>query len=142
MKRFQLVRDVDVSGVSGIGVVAEGVVWDNNKATVHWFGERQSIVMWDSIEDAIAIHGHGGATRVVWIDEDPHTTLTWDEMVDFVVRLGGQASYAVGVFEGYTGIVPMPSEIERMIGALRPHIDDMAKAVDDIIKIEIARRKS
>lgn len=69
MRRFELHRDHDVSGVSGTGVVAEGVVFSDDTAVVRWRGERRSTVVWPSIEDVEVIHGHGGATRIVWVDE-------------------------------------------------------------------------
>lgn len=65
-RTFQLHRDHDVSGVSGEGVVADGVVFPDGVAVVRWRGDRQSTVVWPSVEDVIAIHGHGGATRLVW----------------------------------------------------------------------------
>lgn len=68
MRRFQLHRDVDVSGVSGTGVVADGVAFDDGVTVVHWRGERRSTVVWPSVDDVEVIHGHGGATRLVWID--------------------------------------------------------------------------
>lgn len=68
MRRFELHRDVDVSGVSGTGVVAEGVAFADETAVIRWLGPRSSTVIWSSIADAIAIHGHGGATRFVWFD--------------------------------------------------------------------------
>ena len=64
---FQLHRDTDVSGVSGTGVVADGAVFPDGTTVVRWRGERQSTVVWPSIEDVRVIHGHGGATRVVWL---------------------------------------------------------------------------
>lgn len=64
-----MVRDVDVSGISGTGIVAEGVVFDNGKTVIHWFGERQSIVVWELLEDAIEIHGHNGNTQFVFEQE-------------------------------------------------------------------------
>ena len=67
-RRFQLERDVDVSGVSGTGVVADGVAFSDGTVVIHWRGVRQSTVVWPAIEDVGAIHGHGGATRIVWID--------------------------------------------------------------------------
>ena len=66
---FQLHRDEDVTGVSGIGVVADGVVFPDGVAVVRWRGDRQSTVVWPSIEDVEAIHGHNGATRIVWTFE-------------------------------------------------------------------------
>ena len=79
-RRFTLVRDHDPTGVTGTGHVANGVQWPDGTATVRWASDRASTVHWDRIEDAIAIHGHGGATRIVWTDEatpsTENTTLT------------------------------------------------------------------
>jgi hypothetical protein len=68
MKRFQLVRDVDISGVSGTGIVADGVQFSDGTTVVHWRGERRSTVVWPSIHDVQAIHGHNGATHIEWLD--------------------------------------------------------------------------
>lgn len=69
MRRFQLHRDVDVSGISGVGVVAEGVEFSDGTAVVRWVtGDHRSTVVWDRIEAVEAIHGHGGATRIIWLD--------------------------------------------------------------------------
>jgi hypothetical protein len=70
-RRFHLQRDHDVTGVSGTGVVAEGVLWPDGTASVRWLGERPSIVFWDDISHAEYVHGHGGATRIVWDDPEP-----------------------------------------------------------------------
>ncbi|MCK9896952.1 hypothetical protein [Frankia sp. AgB32] len=67
-RRFQLDRQVDVSGVSGTGIVADGVRWPDGSADVRWRGDRPSAVHWDRMEHAEQIHGHGGATRIVWLD--------------------------------------------------------------------------
>jgi transcriptional regulator with XRE-family HTH domain len=68
---FWLQRDHDVSGVSGTGIVAHGCLWPDGTASVRWTGERPSTVFWDSIDDAIAVHGHGGHTRIVFADGGP-----------------------------------------------------------------------
>lgn len=67
-RRFNLVRYVDHTGVSGVGNVAEGVMFSDGSVVLHWFGEHSSIVVWRSLDDAIAVHGHNGATRVEWVD--------------------------------------------------------------------------
>ena len=68
-RRFELVRDVDVSGISGTGVVAEGVEFSDGTVVIRWItGDHRSTVVWPNIGDVEAIHGHGGATRVHWID--------------------------------------------------------------------------
>lgn len=68
MRRFQLVRDVDVSGVSGTGHVCDGVQFASGTVVIHWNGEHPSVVVWNSLDDAMAVHGHHGTTRVEWID--------------------------------------------------------------------------
>ncbi len=63
---FQLHRTTDFSGVSGTGVVAHGVVFPDGVVVVRWRGERASTVVWGSLDDVLAIHGHDGATQIVW----------------------------------------------------------------------------
>jgi hypothetical protein len=68
---FRLQRDTDISGISGTGRVADGVLWPDGTVTIRWRGARPSTVGWNGIEDVEAINGHGGATRIVWVDADP-----------------------------------------------------------------------
>lgn len=70
MRRFQLHRDRDVSGVSGEGVVAEGVQWSDGWVTTHWLGYHASTVTWHlpGMVSPEHVHGHAGATRIVWLD--------------------------------------------------------------------------
>ncbi|MFD5678575.1 hypothetical protein [Streptomyces sp. NPDC127040] len=67
-RRFYLQRNTDISGVSGTGRVADGILWTDGSADVRWRGDRPSAVHWDRFEDAVAVHGHGGATTIVWLD--------------------------------------------------------------------------
>lgn len=68
LKIFFLERNHDVSGVSGTGIVAEGCLFDSGEAVVYWLGEHSSINVYKSIEDVIYVHGHNGATKVVFKD--------------------------------------------------------------------------
>ncbi|WP_411119009.1 hypothetical protein [Streptomyces sp. 058-1L] len=68
-RRFYLQRNHDVTGASGTGRVADGVLWPDGTATLRWRGDRASTVHWDRIEDADAVHGHGGHTVIVWLDD-------------------------------------------------------------------------
>ena len=65
---FQLIRAVDVTGISGTGLVAWGVQFPDGKVVTRWNGSIAQTCVWDSIEEVEAIHGHGGATQVVWAD--------------------------------------------------------------------------
>jgi len=70
-RRFHLERDHDVTGVSGSGHVADGVLFPDGAVAIRWRGEHRSTVCWDApdgIQHAEAIHGHHGATWIVWDD--------------------------------------------------------------------------
>ena len=69
-RRFYLERVEDVSGVSGVGVVAEGVEFSDGTCAMRWLtkGKPASTVIHESIGAVEALHGHGGATYVVRID--------------------------------------------------------------------------
>jgi hypothetical protein len=70
-RRFRLVRHHDVSGVSGTGPVAEGVQFTDGAVALRWYGDYPTTTVWDGIESVVAIHGHGGATVVEWLDPEP-----------------------------------------------------------------------
>lgn len=67
-RMFTLVRDSDISGISGTGTVAEGVQYSDGRVSLRWVTPRaRSTVAYDSILDVVEIHGHAGSTRVVWL---------------------------------------------------------------------------
>lgn len=68
MRRFLLIRDEDVSGVSGTGVVAEGVVFATGKVVLSWCSEYRSVTVYDTVSDLETVHGHEGRTRTEWLD--------------------------------------------------------------------------
>lgn len=107
MRRFTLVRDEDVSGVSGTGVVAEGVEFTNGKVVVRWLSERASTVVWDTLADAEAIHGHGGKTKVVWLDNTDNTSIVlsgYQRTQKLINALYTIAHYADNGWAGYQGV--------------------------------------
>jgi hypothetical protein len=69
MRRFDLFRETDASNVSGVGYVAEGVEFTDGTVAIRWKSATPSTVVWASMADAIAIHGHNGWTTVRWRDE-------------------------------------------------------------------------
>ncbi|MDX2948032.1 hypothetical protein [Streptomyces caniscabiei] len=70
-RRFHLQRTTDITGVSGTGRVADGVLWPDGTVSIRWRGERPSTVAWDRLADAEHVHGHGGHTVIVWDDPAP-----------------------------------------------------------------------
>ncbi|HET8627444.1 MAG TPA: hypothetical protein VFL91_08490 [Thermomicrobiales bacterium] len=70
-RRFGLYRNVDPSGVSGTGVVAVGCEFLRGKCVLCWVAPPyHGIEVRDSIEEVVAIHGHQGATEVLWFDKE------------------------------------------------------------------------
>lgn len=73
MKRFHLVRNKDISGVSGTGRVAEGVQFTDGTAALKWLVAPKSTGFYNSISDVIQVHDHRGTgnengTHIEWID--------------------------------------------------------------------------
>jgi hypothetical protein len=68
-------RDQDITGISGTGPVADGVVFPDGTTVIRWRdqqgpnadrGVRPTTVVHESPESVEALHGHNGATRIVW----------------------------------------------------------------------------
>jgi len=70
MKIYHLVRDEDVSGVSGTGIIAEIVEFENDFCVINWTGEAEprqnfnSLAIYPDLKTIERIHGHGGKTRI------------------------------------------------------------------------------
>ena len=65
-RTFLLVRTEDVSGVSGEGIVAEGIEFHDGQVVMSWFGVHHSLEIHPCIEKIETLHGHGGKSKVVW----------------------------------------------------------------------------
>ena len=79
-RRFELVRDEDVSGTSGTGVVAVGVVYPDGAVHMQWRNAENDDLETDSngcafkpapdgLEATKEIHGHDGRTIVRFLDD-------------------------------------------------------------------------
>lgn len=72
---FVLRRTTDVTGLSGTGVVADGVTFPDGKTVTRWRGGTTGVAqtcVWDNIQHVRRIHGHDGATRIEFV---PYATL-------------------------------------------------------------------
>jgi hypothetical protein len=80
IRRFVLDRVRDISGVSGTGLVAEGAVFTDGTVALHWPARDgpASTAIYANINDLLAIHGHHGATRLLWL-EHQHTAAAIDD---------------------------------------------------------------
>lgn len=68
-KRFLVNRVTDVSGVSGVGLVAEGTQFHDGQCAVSWYGEHHILEVVKDLDTWLAVHGHGGRTKIVWVDK-------------------------------------------------------------------------
>jgi hypothetical protein len=73
IRTFTIARQYDETGVSGIGVVIEGVVLSTGQAIIHWLtpAPRGALAIFDSMGDFVKIH----------IKPHPENAsiLTWDD---------------------------------------------------------------
>lgn len=68
-RRFHLYRHHDETGVSGTGVVAEGVQFQDGRIAMRWcVNPARSTTAYDTTTDVETIHGHDGKTEIIWID--------------------------------------------------------------------------
>jgi len=66
-----MMRHSDPSGVSGVGLVAFGVQFDDGHVAVRWVSQAPSTSLWDGVDDLLAVHGHRGETVIQWLDPEP-----------------------------------------------------------------------
>ncbi|NJO65075.1 MAG: hypothetical protein HC836_45295 [Richelia sp. RM2_1_2] len=65
LQEFYLLRTKDVSGVSGVGLVARGVILSSHRVVMEWQMPYETLTVFDNIGQVQAIHGHGGSTKLV-----------------------------------------------------------------------------
>jgi len=61
---FFVVRHMDLHGNTGRGIVAEGVIFSSGKCVMTWLDKIASINIFQSVDEMLAIHGHGGKTII------------------------------------------------------------------------------
>jgi hypothetical protein len=70
---FYLRRREDPTGISGTGIVAWLIAFDDGKVVTRWCSDKSGInqtCLWDSMEHVEHIHGHNGATEIVPLHPD------------------------------------------------------------------------
>ncbi len=65
MKLFHFYRSEDQSGVSGTGLVAEGVQLTNGWCVLRWISRHSSLCFYQTLDQVRAIHSHGGKTEIL-----------------------------------------------------------------------------
>jgi len=75
VRKFNLYRAEDASGVSGTGVVTEGVEFSDGTCVMRWLTSIASTGFYDNIVELVKIHGHEGRTVAVFEDGETVTDL-------------------------------------------------------------------
>jgi hypothetical protein len=73
MRRFHLVRDEDPSGISGTGIVAEGLLFSSGWVALQFLPKIKnvySVYPYQNMTDMYEIHGHNGKTRIEFLDPE------------------------------------------------------------------------
>jgi len=75
MKYFKVSRKFDESGVSGIGHVIDGVIFNDGTTVIKWLTEMSSISIYKTFEEFKAIHidSHPKNETITEIIEIPHS---------------------------------------------------------------------
>lgn len=104
MRRFTMRREFDVSGVSGTGIVLEGVHFSTGVVVIHWLTPppRGSISVFDDLEQFMSIH--------VRPHPDNRTLLRWEDGEELVCHP------VAAVIEVADGTAPEESQPVRIAG--------------------------
>jgi hypothetical protein len=74
LRQFILVQSKDVTGTSGTGIVAEGVVFEDGQAVLKWLRKPYSLGVYPSLKNLLDVHGHEGNTQVRFVRAHQATT--------------------------------------------------------------------
>lgn len=65
MRKFYLNRHEDIHGNSGIGVVAEGILFDDGTGAFTWLTPMKTVTIFLKLSDVKKLHDHNGRTNLV-----------------------------------------------------------------------------
>jgi hypothetical protein len=88
-RKFYLQRNEDVSGISGKGRIAEGIVFSDGEVVLHWLTVTKSTTVFDNLEALQAVHGHDGRTKIIFDDtvqREKDVALAVERVIDEAVR--------------------------------------------------------
>lgn len=123
MRRFRMDRTEDATGVSGTGCVAQGVVFDDGTVVLRWLTKFRSTAVYATLEEAEAIHLHGGAS--VFRFEDPCCFACGAHLMASEIKLGNCLACGAGQTDAkgelYYGARPDPKMGRWVkVGTLEP----------------------
>jgi hypothetical protein len=81
MQRFTMLREFDCSGVSGTGIVLEGVQFSTGVVVIHWLTPppRGSISVFETLEQFLAIHVRPHPTNHTILEFEDGTRVVYQD---------------------------------------------------------------
>ena len=86
-RTFRLNRLIDLTGTSGLGLVASGRVESSGKTIMQWTATAKladgtsrkinTVTHYETWQDVVLLHGHGGKTVLIW-DDTNESVSDWD----------------------------------------------------------------
>lgn len=142
-RRFHLVRDTDVTGISGEGIIVDGVEFTDGTIALRWLTGAPSTGIFDSIGDVENVHGHGGKTRVVWLED--HMAAGLKSLIEgknaelkrhhLAARVGNLNGSAIAdILRALDGWDPEATEVGAPFRALWQQVHDAAHQYDASIE--------
>jgi len=147
MRTFHLDRQEDETGVSGTGIVAEGVQFKDGTVAIRWMTETASTGVYASIDDVEVIHGHSGKTIIKWdledTEDDPYATFRqriekrlFEHLDDdgYEVRLG-RCEHDIPLIGGQIAEGDLNVVIDvHLTSGYRNELSDMRQEVSDLFR--------
>ncbi|MET9081409.1 hypothetical protein ABZX77_05810 [Streptomyces sp. NPDC004237] len=127
---FVLRRDRDLSGVSGTGIIADGVLFPDGQAAIHWRGKWALTTPHpDGIDSIMDIHDHGGRgeLHVIW----PERSGKGREILSVAVGRAYALADRWQAAHGSANILVRAAGTE-----LRDELDDSGAAAEEVVRSE------
>lgn len=67
-RRFVLNRKIDETGISGTGIVAEGIEFSSGHCALTWLTHSACVAFYDNVKSIELVHGHQGKTEIQFVD--------------------------------------------------------------------------
>lgn len=125
-RRFQLYRRRDATGISGTGVVAEGIEFRDGVCAYRWLTAPGTTQIAGQVEDIRHIHGHSGGTEVRYLDDpgpagdDKTLTQVYEDRNRLAVAFSTLAKDAGHMADA----VPVPGPTTAYSGGWHPPTDE------------------
>lgn len=145
LRKFHLIREIDVTGVSGTGKVMESVELFNGAIASCWISDYSSQTLHQNIFAAEKIHGHEGSSKFVQI-KDPHEYpilfALCHSQAKFNTQVGKVAD--IGVFSNgkcflHWRVIPYQIEFFDSIEHLKiVHTNSYAHITSEVVEVQSA----